>query len=249
MDRKTTLILVCTVLLFSLCQPRRGVADIFQYTDEKGVMHFSNISVGTAKKYRNIKSTDAAKQQTTASPRAATRSRGPLSSSNFPSAYVDIINTACNRHGVDPALVHAIVKVESDFNPYALSRKGAMGLMQLMPQTAVNMNVGNSFNPHENIDGGVKYLRYLIDRYEGNLSLALAAYNSGETAVKKWGTIPPYRETQNYVQRILRIYGSDEKVRRPRYTIYMVYGEDGALMLTDDPSKNKSLKRKTPKNL
>jgi hypothetical protein len=92
-------------------------------------------------------------------------------------------------------------------------------------------------------------VRYLIDRYEGNLSLALAAYNSGETAVKKWGTIPPYRETQNYVQRILRIYGGDETVRRPRYTIYMVYGEDGALMLTDDPSKNRSPKRKSSKNL
>jgi len=249
MDRKTTLILVCLALLFSLCQPRRVMADIYQYTDENGVMHFSNVSVGTAKKYRRLKSTAASKQQTTATPSVAASSRESLSSSNNPSAYVDIINTVCNRHGVDPALVHAIVKVESDFNPYALSRKGAMGLMQLMPQTAVEMKVGNSFNPHDNIDGGVKYLRYLIDRYEGNLSLALAAYNSGETAVKKWGTIPPYRETQNYVQRILRIYGGDENVRRPHYTIYMVHGEDGALMLTDDPSKNKSLKRKTSQNL
>ena len=249
MDRKTILILACTVLLFSLYQPRRVLADIYQYTDENGVMHFSNVSVGTAKKYRNLKSAAAAKQQTTATPRATARSRGPFSSSNIPSAYVDIINTACNRHGIDPSLVHAIVKVESDFNPYALSRKGAMGLMQLMPQTAVEMKVGNSFNPHDNIDGGVKYLRYLMDRYEGNLPLALAAYNSGETAVKKWGTIPPYRETQNYVHRIMKIYGGDERVHRPRYTIYMVHGEDGALMLTDDPSKNKSLKRKTPKNL
>ena len=249
MDRKTTLILVCTALLFSLCQPRRVVADIYQYTDDNGVMHFSNVSVGTAKKYRNLKSAAAAKQQTTTKPRATTRSRGTFSSSNIPSAYVDIINTACNRHGIDPSLVHAIVKVESDFNPYALSRKGAMGLMQLMPQTAVEMKVGNSFNPHDNIDGGVRYLRYLMDRYEGNLPLALAAYNSGETAVKKWGTIPPYQETQNYVQRIMRIYGGDEKVHRPRYTIYMVHGEDGALMLTDDPSKNMSPKRKTSKNL
>ena len=156
MDRKTILILACTVLLFSLCQPRRVLADIYQYTDENGVMHFSNVSVGTAKKFRNLKSAVAAKHQTTATPRAAARSRGTFSSSNIPSAYVDIINTACNRHGVDPSLVHAIVKVESDFNPYALSRKGAMGLMQLMPQTAVEMNVGNSFNPHENIDGGRK---------------------------------------------------------------------------------------------
>lgn len=249
MDRKTSLILLCTVLLFSLCQPRAVVANIFQYTDENGVMHFSNVSVGTAKKYRSLKSASAATQQTTATPRSTAPSRAPISSSNIPSAYVDIINSACNRHGVDPSLVHAIVKVESDFNPYALSRKGAMGLMQLMPQTAVNMNVGNSFNPDDNINGGVKYLRYLIDRYEGNLSLALAAYNSGETAVKKWGTIPPYRETQNYVQRILRIYGGKDRAVRPRYTIYMVYGEDGALMLTDNPSQNKSSKRKVSKSL
>jgi soluble lytic murein transglycosylase-like protein len=139
--------------------------------------------------------------------------------------------------------------VESDFNPYALSRKGAMGLMQLMPQTAVVMNVGNSFNPNENIDGGVKYLRYLIDRYEGNLPLALAAYNSGEKAVKKWGAIPPFPETQNYVQRIMRIYNGSELAFRPRRTIYMCYGQDGALMLTDDPSKQKNFKRKPPKNL
>jgi soluble lytic murein transglycosylase-like protein len=146
--------------------------------------------------------------------------------------------------------VHAIVKVESDFNPYALSRKGAMGLMQLMPQTAVEMNVRNSFSPNENIDGGVKYLRYLIDRYEGNLSLALAAYNSGETAVKRWGTIPPYRETQNYVQKIMKMYNGKDQAFRPHYTIYMGYGEDGTLVLTDDPSKHKGgFKRKIPKTL
>lgn len=249
MERKTTLMLVFMALLFSLAQTRLGLADIYQYTDKDGVIHFSNVGVGTGIKYKKIKSTAPAKQKTTVVPRPTTPSRVPFASSNIPGAYVDIINTACDRHGIDPALVHAIVKVESDFNPYALSRKGAMGLMQLMPQTAVNMNVGNSFNPHDNIDGGVKYLRHLIDRYEGNLSLALAAYNSGETAVKKWGTIPPYPETQNYVQRILRIYGGDEKVHRPRYTIYMVYGEDGALMLTDDSSKQKSLKRKIPKTL
>lgn len=249
MERKAALIIICISLLFSLCQPCVGMADIYQYTDKDGVVHFSNIGVGNGKKYKRWKTTVMAEQQMTTPPRSSAPSRAPLSSSKFPSAYVDIINTACGRHGVDPALVHAVVKVESDFNPYALSRKGAMGLMQLMPQTAVVMNVGNSFNPQENIDGGVKYLRYLIDRYEGNLQLALAAYNSGETAVKKWGTIPPYRETQNYVQRIMKLYNGNELAFRPRRTIYMYYGEDGALVLTDDPSKHKNLKRKTSKSL
>jgi hypothetical protein len=249
MNRKTILIFTFAVLIFTLCQPRGALADIFQFTDANGVMHFSNVSVGNAKKYRKLKSAGRSKQHNMSAPGDTRPARKSISSSNDPNAYVDIINSACDRHGVDPALVHAVVKVESDFNPYALSRKGAMGLMQLMPQTAIDMNVGNSFNPHDNIYAGVKYLRYLIDRYEGNLSLALAAYNSGETAVKKWGTIPPYRETQDYVQRIMRIYGGHESVHRPQYTIYMVHGEDGALMLTDDPSKKKSYNRKTAKNL
>jgi soluble lytic murein transglycosylase-like protein len=247
--RKTALILTGIALLFSLCQPRAGTADIYQYIDENGVIHFSNVGVGNAKKYKRIKSSVKAEQHKITQLRPSAPSKAPLSSTNVPSAYADIINTACGRHGVDPALVHAIVKVESDFNPYALSRKGAMGLMQLMPQTAVVMNVGNSFNPHENIDGGVKYLRYLIDRYEGNLPLVLAAYNSGETAVKKWGTIPPYPETQNYVQRIMKLYNGNELTFRPRCTIYMGYGEDGVLMLTDDPSKHKAFRRKPTKNL
>jgi len=252
MNQKTALILICSALLLSLSHPSTGRADnIYQYTDNNGVVHFSNVSVGTAKKYKRLKLTDSnkAEQHKAAGHRSSAPSRAPLTSTNNRSTYVDIINTACGRHGVDPALVHALVKVESDFNPYALSRKGAMGLMQLMPQTALVMNVGNSFNPNDNIDGGVKYLRYLIDRYEGNLPLALAAYNSGETAVKKWGTIPPYPETQNYVQRIMKIYNGNELAFRPRQTIYVYHGEDGALMLTDDPSKQKNNQQKPSKNL
>ena len=210
-------------------------ADIYQYTDASGVLHFTNVTAG--KNLRRVKSEPRQTIQPEAAPipQASTPSKNTISSANMPSAYLDIIQTACNRHGVDPALVHALVKVESDFNPYALSRKGAMGLMQLMPQTAVDMNVQNSFNPNDNVDGGVKYLRYLIDRYEGNLSLALAAYNSGETAVTKWGTIPPFKETQNYVQRVLGLYNGKNKLHVPRYTIYMGYTEDGSLLVTDNP--------------
>jgi hypothetical protein len=248
MERKKALIIISITLLFSLCRPRAGMADIYQYTDKDGVVHFTNVGAVNGKKSKRVKAAVPAEHQMATLPRSTSPSRA-LASSKYPSTYVDIINTACGRHGIDPALVHAIVKVESDFNPYALSQKGAMGLMQLMPQTAVVMNVGNSFNPNENIDGGVKYLRYLIDRYEGNLPLALAAYNSGETAVKKWGAIPPFPETQNYVQRIMKIYNGNELAFRRRCTIYMYYGEDGALMLTDDPSKQKNFKRKPAKNL
>lgn len=249
--RENLLIAAGAALIALLCQPRHATADIYQYTDSNGVVHFSNVSVGNSKKYKRVRSEPVARQSPETAMRTTAASHTPRSSSSVPSAYADIISTACDRHGVDPALVQAIVKVESDFNPTALSSKGAMGLMQLMPQTAMDMNVSNSFNPNENIDGGVKYLRYLMDRYEGNLSLALAAYNSGETAVKKWGTIPPFRETQNYVQKILKLYNNGGPAFTPRYTIYMGYGDDGSLLLTDDPGKHpgKKLKRKTAKNL
>ena len=210
-------------------------ADIYQYTDASGVLHFTNVSSG--KNHKRVSSETRQKIQSEALslPQEATPLKKPISSSNTPSAYIDIIQSACMRHGVDPALVHAVVKVESNFNPYALSRKGAMGLMQLMPQTAADMNVRNSFNPNDNVDGGVKYLRYLIDRYEGNLSLALAAYNSGETAVKKWGAIPPFKETQNYVRRVLDLYNGKQKLHVPRYTVYIGYADDGSLLVTDTP--------------
>lgn len=244
------IILYCAIAALSCIWLEPAMADIYQYTDENGVIHFSDVGAGGSKKYRRIKTApgkeSAGGRAAGAMPPKARPSSTPIS---VPEAYYDIINTACDRHGVDPALVHAIVKVESDFNPYAMSRKGAMGLMQLMPQTALDMNVRNSFNPGENIDGGVKYLRYLLDRYEGNLPLALAAYNSGETAVKKWGTIPPFPETKNYVQRILKLYNGPGSTITPAYTIYVGYGDDGSIMLTDDPAKRKNLKQKTRKDL
>ena len=256
MNRSTPLMIAIAALLFFPCQ--RAVADIFQYVDDTGVIHFSNVSVGKAKKFRKVREESNTRRyaENTSRNAPATAAQAPSTSipapAKMPGAYTEIINTACNRHGVDPALVHALVKVESDFNPYALSSKGAMGLMQLMPETAMNMNVRNTYNPHENVDGGVKYLRYLIDRYEGNLALALAAYNAGETSVKKWGTIPPFPETQNYVQRILGLYNGTGISLTPHYTtIYMGYGDDGALIFTDNPSQHqgKDLKRKTIKRL
>ena len=110
------------------------------------------------------------------------------------------IDTIAKRHGVDPLLVRAVIRVESNFDPKAVSPKGAAGLMQLMPETAMRYGVENRFDPAQNIDGGVRYLRDLMAMFDGNLSLALAAYNAGEGAVLKYGRrIPPYPETQQYV--------------------------------------------------
>jgi len=118
----------------------------------------------------------------------------------------DMIITAASRQGVDPALVEAIIAIESDFNPRAISPKGALGLMQLMPQTASRYGVSNPFDPQENLTGGTRYLKDLLRRFDGDLRRALAAYNAGETAVLMYRDLPPYRETREYVQKVLARY-------------------------------------------
>jgi len=116
------------------------------------------------------------------------------------------IDEAAARHHVDPSLVRSVVKVESNFNPNAVSPKGAMGLMQLMPSTARSLNVANPFDPAQNVDAGVRHLRKLLDSYGGNVSLSLAAYNAGSGAVARSAGIPHFRETQDYVRRITNLY-------------------------------------------
>lgn len=120
-----------------------------------------------------------------------------------------IVEETAMRHDVDPNLVRAIIKVESNFNPQARSSKGAIGLMQLMPTTAKSLNVTNPYDPAQNVDAGVRHFKQLLDSYHGNVELSLAAYNAGSTAVQRSRGIPRYRETQNYVKRITQLYASN----------------------------------------
>jgi len=119
-------------------------------------------------------------------------------------ALMQMASKIARRHGVDEPLVHAVIEVESKYNPKAVSRAGAMGLMQLMPKTANRFSVADAFDPVQNVDAGVRYLKELLERYSGQVRLALAAYNAGEEAVERHGGIPPYRETIDYVKRVQR---------------------------------------------
>jgi soluble lytic murein transglycosylase-like protein len=129
--------------------------------------------------------------------------------------YVDLIQTVSSQYSVDAELVKAMVQVESNYNPWAVSPKGARGLMQLMPATAIRYGVREIFDPQQNVDGGVRYLRDLLNLFSGDLTLTIAAYNAGEGAVQKYNDVPDYEETQNYVRKVLALYRGENS-----YTSY-----------------------------
>lgn len=187
-------ILAAALFIFSISASGVSAADIYKYEDSEGVIHFTDTP--TDRRFK-IFMRDLEKD------RRLRTNFGFGRASRNPAEFDLIINSCSAEFGVDKSLVKAVIHAESGYNPNAVSRKGAAGLMQLMPGTAHDLKVADSFNPSDNIRGGVRYLRFLLDTFKGDVTLALAAYNAGLKNVAKHGGIPPYQETRNYVSKVL----------------------------------------------
>lgn len=193
--------------------PRRSASSSTSAVRTNGLFYWSPsahrwVPVASA----NIRAARSAAAEVSNSDQASSFVRGkPFTQQEIDAA----IDAAASRHNVDPSLVRAVIKVESNFNPNAVSRKGAMGLMQLMPQTARQLNVVNPFDPEQNVDAGVRHLKQLMESYGGDVKLGLAAYNAGAGAVARSAGIPRFTETRNYVKRITQLYygGTDPGIR------------------------------------
>jgi soluble lytic murein transglycosylase len=203
-----------------LAGPARG--EVYQFIDSAGVVHFSNVP--TDPRYRQV------------------RSPAPVIPLR-PQELHETILSASRQYRVDPALVNAVIKVESDFDPQAVSNAGAMGLMQLMPATASTLEVQNPFNPSENISGGVKLLSYLLGRFNGDLTLALAAYHAGEKTVNQYGQVPPIEKTHRYIQKVLAAYKTYRGKEASQKSIYKVFSPNGQIIYTNVPEQYQDTRR------
>lgn len=179
-------------------------ADMYSYVDEKGTRYYTNVpAVGQSRLYEHKRVT-IRRPSTQSWPEVRVGGRRDLSKSS--TAYDHHIRQSASRYNVDPRLIKAIIKAESGFDCYARSRMGAQGLMQLMPGTARDLNVSNSFDPRANIDGGTRYFRTMLDTFNGDIPLSLAAYNAGPNLVKRTNRMPQIPETVEYVRRVLHNY-------------------------------------------
>lgn len=173
--------------LFSVCLSAH--ADIYRYIDENGVMHFTNTPTSSTHEYKLF-----------------LREKPKVSNRHSPKEYDKIIAEASQRYGVSFPLIKAIIKAESDFDPRAVSKKGAKGLMQIMPENFKLLGIEDPFDPSQNIHAGARYFKQMYDRFNGKLALSLAAYNAGPKAVERYKTVPPYEETEEYVRRVLKFF-------------------------------------------
>lgn len=193
---------MASVLLLGYGLSVQAWADIYAYTDARGAVSLSNVP--TDERFTVL---IAAPHQTVATAAPAAAPRGNKAGLTRKAGYDRVVDEVSRTHGLESALLHAVISVESSYDANAVSRKGAAGLMQLMPQTAKRYGVTDAFDPRQNLDGGARYLKDLLHLFNNDTSLALAAYNAGEHAVMKHGNrIPPYRETLRYVPRVMDFY-------------------------------------------
>jgi soluble lytic murein transglycosylase-like protein len=197
----------CFLALSLLAAPRAtGAGDVYSFVDADGVIHFSNAP--SDPRYRQVRRTQDAGglYRTTASSRGTPESR-PLPAAGRPGPYLEHIRSASAKYKLPEALILAVMAVESNFDPRALSDRGAMGLMQLMPDTARDLYVADAWDPAQNIEGGSRYLRLLANQYAGDLIRTLAAYNAGPDAVRRAGdAVPDIPETREYVRKVVALY-------------------------------------------
>jgi len=187
---------ISIVLFCSFLFAMNSSAGIYRYVDENGVIHFTNCPRDPKfKLYIRESNEDVGNENAGFYVKDSAQ-------------YDSLISEFSKKYEVDFALIKAMIRAESGFNPLAISRKGAKGLMQLMPETASRMNVSNVFNPRENIEGGVRHFKNLLSLFDNDVRLSLAAYNAGENLVAELRSIPPYRETVDYVRKVLSYYQS-----------------------------------------
>lgn len=184
------------IILVALVYVLPANADIYVFIDTHGVIHFTNVPTNAETDYRIF-----IREKTR-------KALGSDSEKRYDHDYDEYIAEASERHGVSFPLVKAIIKAESDFNPKAISKKGALGLMQIMPENLEILQIRDPFDPWENIMGGTRYFRMMLDRFKGKLPLSLAAYNAGPTTVDRYNRIPPFKETEDYIEKVMMYYYS-----------------------------------------
>jgi soluble lytic murein transglycosylase-like protein len=214
------------VLAIATALPSVASAQIYAWRDASGNWVLSDKPKDPSAQMRTYPVAKAEGFSTTTATAATTAATAGTANDDRGAQYDALIKENAAAHGVNPHLVRAVIQQESAFNPRAVSNKGAMGLMQLMPATATELGVVNPFDPAENIRGGVTYLKGLLAKFANNVELALAAYNAGPTAVTKYGAVPPYRETRDYVSRIKTQVDAAPKPRKIYRTIEIVNGRE-----------------------
>jgi soluble lytic murein transglycosylase len=206
-SRSISLIIALAALL---CCARPGLADIRTWRDSDGKVHLSNIDMPDLPAFRG--SNKITRSQPVRRSYSVPRAGGYSATGR----YDELIHDAAERFGVDYRLIKAVIHAESAFDHRAVSRKGAQGLMQLMPSTARDLRVSDPFDPRQNVYGGTRYLKQMLQRYDNDVSLSLAAYNSGPSTVERYGGVPPYRETVSYIRKVKSLMNRYDREPAPR---------------------------------